>query len=511
MGSVISFFRGPKIIIATIFILAAIVLRFFVGGGDNRPSVSANGQGAPQQEEQMGGAENDFPELQVIESPTLETEVPEGAVEFGSAGGGRGESLDSEFDNPSAERGRQIYEAEAGISRIPRVPLSPRAQQDTGEEDEKAPPMPVRMVHGQFAPEEVLDEASPATEAKRQPSVGGSGQPSAPPLSEQILDMAYEGEVIYAPFGRLLRCRLVNTVESFDRKSPIIGLVTHDLVWNGTVVVPAGSEIHGTALSDTARGRILTDFTWRVILPRVEEKPVGTELRVRGIGLNRAVDVTGVHFGMSDATLGIEGFVIRTDSMDEIKLFLAVAMSAFASGLQETETNTITGGDQPSNTVRNANLDGVSAALNEYAMQIQEEIKRNGAYVQVPAGREFYVYIQHTIFQEASDLPLPPEIPANEESMLWEVEINRRVNEARQGAINGGDNLNPVFGGAAAAQSRQRQQVDRMREEIMGQMELIKQNRQERVNQNLRQIEAASERAAARAAAAKAYREAQGN
>ena len=51
----------------------------------------------------------------------------------------------------------------------------------------------------------------------------------------------------FLPYGRLLRCELVNTVDSTNIDTPIIGLVIED-AWNdGRVIIPAGTEVHGLA------------------------------------------------------------------------------------------------------------------------------------------------------------------------------------------------------------------------------------------------------------------------
>jgi len=56
------------------------------------------------------------------------------------------------------------------------------------------------------------------------------------------------------------------------------------------------------------------------------------------------------------------------------------------------------GGDSPPKaTPQNAALQGTSAVLNQYAQQILDSIKRDGFYVRVPAGKQFYLYVTQTI------------------------------------------------------------------------------------------------------------------
>jgi hypothetical protein len=63
----------------------------------------------------------------------------------------------------------------------------------------------------------------------------------------------------YAPAFRLVKCQLVNTVDSSNITTPIIGLVTDDLCWNGKTIVRANSEVHGVANIDRVRERIASN------------------------------------------------------------------------------------------------------------------------------------------------------------------------------------------------------------------------------------------------------------
>jgi hypothetical protein len=69
----------------------------------------------------------------------------------------------------------------------------------------------------------------------------------------------------YAPFGRLLRCELIVTVDSSSINTPIIGLVTDDLWHNGEQIIAAGTEVHGTAQTDRTRERIASAGNWNLV------------------------------------------------------------------------------------------------------------------------------------------------------------------------------------------------------------------------------------------------------
>jgi hypothetical protein len=62
-------------------------------------------------------------------------------------------------------------------------------------------------------------------------------------------------------------------------------------------------------------------------------------------------------------------------------------------------------GTQVASNARNASLAGGQAVLSHYAEDIAKEIERNGTYVQVPAGKEFYVYPRQVIDPDRADVP----------------------------------------------------------------------------------------------------------
>ena len=48
-------------------------------------------------------------------------------------------------------------------------------------------------------------------------------------------------------------------------------------------------------------------------------------------------------------------------------------------------------------TAKTAALAGTSSVLDQYASQILDSINRDGVFVRVPAGKEFYVYVTQTL------------------------------------------------------------------------------------------------------------------
>ncbi|MEO6874906.1 MAG: TrbI/VirB10 family protein, partial [Opitutaceae bacterium] len=205
----------------------------------------------------------------------------------------------------------------------------------------------------------------------------------------------------YAPFGRLIPCETVITLESSKLDTPVIGLVTEDVWHDGRLIIPAGTEVHGRAALDRARERISASGKW-VVVWRDGSPLNGTELVLNGIALDREKDEASGEFGLRDGSAGLLGVLVKTDDWQEIKLFASTFLGGFAGGLQNLQNQmTAFGGlaQVPIASTRNAALQGTADVLNAYAKQIQEAIARDGFFVRVPAGHQFYLYVTETIDQ----------------------------------------------------------------------------------------------------------------
>jgi len=204
----------------------------------------------------------------------------------------------------------------------------------------------------------------------------------------------------YAPYGRLIPCETVITIDSAKIETPIIGFVTED-VWNdGKLIIPAGAEVHGNAQVDPSRERIASDNSW-ILVWRTTDRMNGAELPLHGVALDMERNETTGTWQLTDGSAGLKGDILKTDNWAEIKLFAATFLSAATTGLENTTTssNALTGQttQTPLATPQNAGLAGSSAVLTQYAQQILDSIKRDGFYVRVPAGKQFYLYVTQTI------------------------------------------------------------------------------------------------------------------
>lgn len=201
---------------------------------------------------------------------------------------------------------------------------------------------------------------------------------------------------IYAPFGRLISCETVITVDSASIQTPIVGLITEDVYHAGKLVIPAGTEVHGTAQTDRHRERIASGTAWTLVWQ------TGEELRLKAMALDREFSGDQEGWGITDGSAGLRGRLIKSDNLAEVKLFAATFLAGAAGALTEKEQTIF--GTVDSRSLNNAPFKGAEKVLSVYAQRIYEAIQRDGFYVRVPSGKQFYLYVLQTVDRDAATL-----------------------------------------------------------------------------------------------------------
>jgi hypothetical protein len=196
----------------------------------------------------------------------------------------------------------------------------------------------------------------------------------------------------FAPFGRLVPCELVITVDSSSIQTPIIGLVTEDIFHHGQLIIPTGTEVHGRAQVDRARERIASNGRWNLVWQN------GQELSVSGLALDHERDSETGTWGITDGSAGLRGKLLKTDNLAEVKLYVAALLSGAAEAFTDKQISPFGSFALPS--LENAPLKGAQSVLDRYAQQILQAIERDGFYVRVPAGKQFYLYITQTVDED---------------------------------------------------------------------------------------------------------------
>src|ERR1700737_2338544 len=158
------------------------------------------------------------------------------------------------------------------------------------------------------------------------PSLSVAPETALPPVKERKVFSAD-----FAPFGRLIPCELVITVDSSSIQTPIIGLVTEDIFHHGELIIPAGTEVHGTAQVDRARERIASHNRWTLVWQN------GQELNVSGLALDHERDPDTGTWGITDGSAGLRGRLFKPDNLAEVKLYVAALLSGAAEAFTDRE------------------------------------------------------------------------------------------------------------------------------------------------------------------------------
>ncbi len=184
------------------------------------------------------------------------------------------------------------------------------------------------------------------------------------------------------PSGRMISCKLVNTVDSSSLDTPVIALVTEDLWFRQRLIVPKGTEVLGRAQSEKMRDRIAAQGTWRLVFD------TGEELSVSGIALDQ--DRLPDGWGPTDGTAGLLGHVRRADHLQELKLFLSTFLAGLAEPFKERESTAF--GLQVAPTAKNAAVSGIGNIVESYAERVLRSIEAQSVFVRVPAGKAFWLF-----------------------------------------------------------------------------------------------------------------------
>lgn len=275
-----------------------------------------------------------------------------------------------------------------------RVSLVPQKSASNGTDN--APQLP-ETVRRDMVPFETKS-AEPAASTPTPPPAKPQSTPSLPPLTVVAETAAAPGSeakrfsVDFAPFGRLIPCELVITVDSSSIQTPIIGLVTEDIFHHGQLIIPAGTEVHGRAQVDRARERVASNGRWNLVWQN------GQELSVSGLALDHERDPETGTWGITDGSAGLRGKLLKTDNLAEVKLYVAALLSGAAEAFTDKQISPFGSFALPS--LENAPLKGAQSVLDRYAQQILQAIERDGFYVRVPAGKQFYLYITQTVDED---------------------------------------------------------------------------------------------------------------
>jgi hypothetical protein len=297
---------------------------------------------------------------------------------------------------------------------------------------------------------EPVPERAAVTEKKFAPMRIYTSTAAPEPTPEQEEDL---GD--YAPAYRMVRCKLVNTIDSSNISTPVIGLVTDDLVWDGKIIISKCSEVHGLAQVDKNRERIVAEGAWTFTLFEPDIGKLGDrELVVKGYALDReddpefkalmvgsvVVDPKVKTWGITDGSAGLRGVVLRSNNAAELNLFVATFIAGIAQSVQGTVTNVfgqtvaspnISGAGGVPGYIINPPALGTEAVLDRYAEMVMNAIEKDGFFIRVPAGKLFYVYVTENILTGRATVGGSRRLAQVQSAFLEDRKIQEKITQPR--------------------------------------------------------------------------------
>lgn len=186
------------------------------------------------------------------------------------------------------------------------------------------------------------------------------------------------------PFGSVIVCRLLQSVQCGRESVPVIAELLQPVKdAKGQEWIPRGTRIHGSVKSGSLPGRIESAGDWIFILPGQKLLEIKANLQDRDFDPGKRL------YGINDGTAGIFGTEIRakksewkqTALKDGVAIATEASMDRMNTALGQVELGT----------ARNAVLRGVSSLVGGI---VPKEIPiETESYVSVPAGKEFYLYV----------------------------------------------------------------------------------------------------------------------
>ena len=209
----------------------------------------------------------------------------------------------------------------------------------------------------------------------------------------------------FAPYGRLIACKMVNTVESGDTDTPLIAVVIEDLWWINAkgekkLIIPAGTEVFGKVNgAKPQRNRLTTDGNF-VLVWQATSDMVGFELQLKGIALEKSpYPDNRMLAAITDMSAGIPGQVMSNENLSKFLVYTLAFGQGLAQGYQTNEVYTDSGVTVTTQdgTTKNAMARGAETLAQVMLQDVSQMIAKESYYIRVPSGTEFYIFVQQVI------------------------------------------------------------------------------------------------------------------
>jgi len=146
------------------------------------------------------------------------------------------------------------------------------------------------------------------------------------------------------------------------------------------------------AQTDRQRERIAGNTSWTFVWQNARK--CGSGPSPLTASLDNSTNQSG--WAITDGSAGLRGEIIKSDNLADIKLFAATFLSGAASSLTEKQPDRLWPHQQPYAQQRAVCRSAVGAA-NLRPTNFWIRSQKNGFYVRVPSGKQFYLYVLQTL------------------------------------------------------------------------------------------------------------------
>lgn len=278
------------------------------------------------------------------------------------------------------QRNESLVTAKQPVSRLPLV-------KDGGDSMKESP---VTEVSQHFTP------WHPVTNPQKKPEIL---MPPKPIPSEPLPKLIHDFELVQKippkqqpakpvepsiPFGSVISCRLLQAVQCGQNAVPVTAELLQPIRdAKGQNWISRGTRIHGSVRSGSLPGRIESTGEWIFVLPGQELLEINASLQDRDFDPVRRL------YGVNDGTAGISGTVVQVNKSDWKQTVLTQGVAIAADAAQDRATTAL--GVIELGSARNAVLRVVPSLLK--SVTPAESQSTTETFVSVPAGKEFYLYI----------------------------------------------------------------------------------------------------------------------
>lgn len=177
------------------------------------------------------------------------------------------------------------------------------------------------------------------------------------------------------PIGSTLAAKLINSVLSSDKDSPIIGEIPEDIIWKNSVIIPAQTKVIGQGILDPGTERLQTRFNTLVY-------PDGDQHSISALAL------------LTDGSSGIAGNFHSRTFPNQAGRFFGNFIGGLAQGMKEKQSSGSVGLTFEPGSLTNGLLNGLSESSLDQASSYAQSAEKLNPYLEVPGNTPFVLYLE---------------------------------------------------------------------------------------------------------------------